>query len=128
MRTIERAHEFVRPQPRAVVVELAWLDETAFGAHVGFEERLEDPPRLGAAGDHQQAALEDRDLRGLCDLDPDLERTLRAPPAIPRLLAGHSDEAEVPDRRAVGLRVPVDHNDALCAPGGSERVSQAANA
>ena len=41
---------------------------------------------------------------------------------VARLLAGDRDEAEVPDRSAVGLRVPVDHDDALSPPGCGERM------
>jgi hypothetical protein len=44
------------------------------------------------------------------------------------LLAGDRNEAEVPNRSAVGLRVPVDDNDALSTPRGGERMGQAANA
>ena len=40
------------------------------------------------------------------------------------LLAGHHDEAEIPDRRAVGLCVAVDDDDAETAPGGCERMGQ----
>jgi hypothetical protein len=44
------------------------------------------------------------------------------------LLAGDGDKAEVSNRSAVGLRVPVDDNDALSTPRGGERMGQAANA
>ena len=128
MRAIERAGEFVRAQTRPVVGQFARLDEPALGAHLGFKERLDDRARLGAPRNREQPALNDRDLRGVGDFEPDLERSLRAPPACPRLLAGHRDEAEVPDRSAVRLRVPVDHDDALATPGGGERMRQPANA
>ena len=81
VRAVERARELVRPQTRAVVVQFTRLDETAFRAHVRLQEGLEDRARLGAARDREQAALEDRNLRGLGDFEPDLDRALRAPPA-----------------------------------------------
>ena len=62
------------------------------------------------------------------DLEPDLDRSLGAPPAVARLLAGDGDEAEIPDRSAIGLRVPVDHDDPLSPPGGGERMGEAADA
>jgi hypothetical protein len=51
-----------------------------------------------------------------------------APSAAPHLtpgLAGDGDEAEVADRRAVGLGVAVDHHDALAASGRREGAGQA---
>ena len=51
------------------------------------------------------------------DLGPHLARSLGPPPASPSLLAGHRDEAEVPHRSAVGLRVAVDHHHPLSPPG-----------
>jgi hypothetical protein len=122
MRAIERARKFVRPQTRAVVFQFARLDETAPGAHVRLQEGLDHRARLRAASNREQAALDDWDLRGIGDLEPDLDRSLRAPPAFAALLAGDRDEAEVADRSAVGLRVPVDHKNALSAPGGGERM------
>src|SRR5580704_5079082 len=100
----------------------------AFGAHVRLQESLDHGARLGAPRNREQAALDDWDLRGIGDLEPDLDRSLRAPPAFAALLAGHRDEAEVADRSAVGLRVTVDHKNALSAPGGCERMGQPANA
>jgi hypothetical protein len=43
------------------------------------------------------------------------------------LLAGDRDEAEVPDRSAIGLGIPVDDNDAFSQPGGGQRMGKAAN-
>jgi hypothetical protein len=122
VRAIERGSEFVRPQTWAKVFQLARLDETAFGAHVRLQESFNHRARFRAASNREQTALDDWDLRGVGDLEPDLDRSLRAPPACSRLLAGHRDEAEVPDRSAVGLRVPVDHDDALTTAGGGERM------
>jgi hypothetical protein len=125
---VERAREFARPQAHAEAGELARLYETALGPHIRFKERLDHCARFGAPRDHEQAALDDRDFRGVGDLDPDFQRSLGAPPAVAGLLSGDSDEAEVPDRGAVGLSVPVDHDDPLSAPGGCQGMGEAANA
>ena len=49
-------------------------------------------------------------------------------PALARLLAGHRDEAEVADRSAISLRVPVEHNYALSTPRSSQRMGETTNA
>jgi hypothetical protein len=125
---IARAGELVGPQTRAIAVQFTRLDETAFRAHVRLQEGLDHRTRLSPPGNREQAALNDRDLRGLGDFEPDFYRSLGAPPAVTALLAGHRDEAEVSDRSAVGLRVAVDHDNALAPPGGGERMREPANA
>src|SRR5271163_3714605 len=47
VRATESAREFVRTQTRSVVLQFAWLDQTAFGAHVRLQESLDDRARLG---------------------------------------------------------------------------------
>ena len=69
--------------------------------------------RLRPARDHGQAAMLDPDAGRRRHLDPDVARAHGAPPALAALLAGDGDEAEIADRGAVGLRVAVDHHDAL---------------
>jgi hypothetical protein len=92
-----------------------------------LQESFDHRARLGAPRNRKQPALNDRDLCSLRDFEPDPDRSLCTPPSRPRLLAGDRNEAEVPDRSAIGLRVPVDHNDTLSTPSGRERVRQPAN-
>ncbi len=46
----------------------------------------------------------------------------------PACLARDGDEAEIPDRGAVGLPVAIDHDDPLSSPGGRQSMRQSANA
>ena len=65
-------------------------------------------------------------LRG--DLGPDRARPPGHVPAVAGFLAGDGDEAEIADRRAIRLRVPVDDDDLLASPRGRESMGKAEDA
>ena len=128
VRTVERRREVAGAQPFAMVADLGRLEQPAFGAHVGGHELLEHGARFGAARDREQAALQDGDAGRLRHLQPHVARAHGALPAFAGLLAGHGDEAEIPDRGAIGMRVAVDDHHALAEPRGGQCMRQAANA
>ena len=68
------------------------------------------------------------DASGLRHLQPDVARAHGAAPAFAGLLARHGDEAEIPDRRAIGMSVAVNDDHALAETRGGERMRQSANA
>jgi hypothetical protein len=59
-----------------------------------------------------------------CDLCPDIPASARAGPAFARLLSRNRDEAEIPDRGAIGLRVGIEHQDPLAPPRGGQRMGE----
>ena len=61
-------------------------------------------------------------------LQPDVARAHGAAPAFAGLLARHGDEAEIPDRRAIGMSVAVNDDHALAETRGGECMRQSANA
>ncbi len=128
VRAIERRGEGLRPQARSVSLDIVRLDQAALRAHVGFEKRLENGASLRPPGDHQKPALHDGDSGRRRQLRPDIARASCAAPAFAGLLAGDGDEAEIPDRGAVGLPVAIDDDDPLSPPGGRQSVRQSANA
>ena len=128
VRTVEGRREVAAAQAFALIIDLARLQQAAPGGHVGGHELLEHGSRLGAARYRQQAALQDVDPGGPGHLQPHVARAHGAPPAFAVLLAGHRDEAEIPDRGAIGMGVAVDHHDALAQPRGGQCMRQAANA
>ena len=128
VRAIEGRGEGFRLEARSISLDILRLDEAALPPHLGSEKLFEDGARFLAPRDHQEPALHDGDSRRLCDLRPNVARASRAAPAFAGLLARDGDEAEIPDRGAVGLPVAIDHDDPLSSPGGRQSMRQSANA
>ncbi len=128
VRRRERARKGPCPQPRVTIGDLGRLEDSAVPAHVGLAELLEYGARFRPSRHGQEPVLQDRDAGLGRDLGPDVPRPHGPSPALTRLLARDRDEAEVADRRTVGLGVAVDHDDALAAPCRRQGVGQAADA
>ncbi len=96
--------------------------------HVGVEERLQHRRRFGPLRDDGEPGMFDRDPRRGGDFGPDVARPPRPRPHLARFLTGDGDEAEVADRRAVGLRIAVDDDAAQAAARRGERMGEADDA
>ena len=104
------------------------VHELAVFSHLAAREFFEHRHGFGRACEHGSCAMQDRDARGGRDLVPDFARTPCAAPGVAGGLAGYGDVTEVADRSTVGLRVPIDDDDALARARGGEGVGEADDA
>ena len=72
-----------------------------------------------------EAALEDGDTGRRRDVLPDVAGPSGLLPAVTGLLPGHRDEAEIAHRGSVGLRVAVEDDNPLAAPGRRHGMGEA---
>ncbi len=101
------------------------IEQRTVAPHFGGEKSFDHGRRLGPLRDEQQALLGDRDLRRPGDFAPDRCAAHCQFPGPAARLTGDGDKAEIADRRAIGLCIPVEHQHALAAPRGRQRMGEA---